>query len=463
MAIEEHPSVPCNAVPVPEVQKTLTGEDDDDVDSEMGDSLISFDYAALEEAQRIAASKDNIGDDAALAEEVGQKRKQRGGCKETHKRRKKERREDDILRAKQAGLKAPSLKEILAAAAAASSSAESSQKVASDSTSQPQPLDISIASSSEATESLPTQASVVPSETPVANEPSASATASGSTEPDAKAEASAKRFAKEAARRAKIAASVNARTVFITNLPFKVSETEISEWLVECGKIKRVRLSMDKGTSKPLGYAHVQFESAASVETAIAKYDRYDVQGRVVRVARVGKEAKCEFELPQELKDDIVALMKEKYEGMNISTIKDAWQKRHPGQKLDTHKFGFKNFSTAMKTISGISLEHHVEKVKTYLAFFTGSDAHTALLEDRKRRAAEKAEAAAKAKEAAANTETTAGTDAPASASSGEGTACRPDNSVKAEGVVSETVEVPSGGADPSTTPADGIQEATSV
>merc|ERR1712118_326681 len=110
----------------------------DDVDSEVGDSLISFDYAALEEAQRIAASQDGAAGDAGLTEEVGQKRKQRGGNKESHKRRNKERREDDILRAKQAGLHAPSLKEILAAAAAASSSAESSKKdvpeTASDST-----------------------------------------------------------------------------------------------------------------------------------------------------------------------------------------------------------------------------------------------------------------------------------------------------------------------------------------
>lgn len=463
-AVKEHASVLSDATPVPEVQQTLNGDDDDDLDSEVGDSLISFDYAALEEAQRIAASQGDIADDAAIAEE-GHKRKHRGGCKESHKRRKKERREDDILRAKQAGLYVPSLKEILAAAAAASSSAESSQKVEPEkaSASQAQPPDIARVSSSEGHESSFTQVSpgVAPSESPLANEPSATATASGSAVPDAKAEASAKRVAKEAARRSKIAASVNARTIFITNLPFKVTETEISDWLAECGKVKRVRLSMDKGTSKPLGYAHVQFESSASVDTAIQKYDRYDVRGRVVRVARVGKDAKCEFELPQELKDDIVALIREKYEGTNISTIKDAWQKRHPGQKLDTHKYGFKNFSTAMKTVQGISLEHHVEKFKTYLAFFTGSDAHKALLEDRKRRAAEKVAAAAtaaeekaaavaKEKEDTARIETTADVDAPAPAPSDEGSCKATGNDAEVEGPIIATVT-------------DGIQEATSV
>jgi hypothetical protein len=376
-------------------KKTLIG-DDDDVDSEVGDSLISFDYAALEEAQRLAASQGDAIGDADGAEETGQKRKHRGGCKESHKRRKKERREDDILRAKQAGIHVPSLKEVLAAAAEASCSAESSQKVVPQhgSASQSQSPDIASVSAKEGNESSSTSTQVslgvAQSEPPAVNAPSLVATASASAVPDAKAEAAAKRVAKEAARRSKIAASVNARTIFITNLPFKVTETEISDWLAECGKVKRVRLSMDKGTSKPLGYAHVQFETSASVDAAISKYDRYDVQGRVVRVARVGKDAKCEFDLPKELKDDIVSLIREAYEGKNISTIKDAWQKRHPGQKLDTHKYGFKNFSSAMKTIEGITLEHHVEKVKTYLAFFTDSDAHKALLEERQRRAAEK-------------------------------------------------------------------------
>merc|ERR1719436_348884 len=140
-------------------------------------------------------------------------------------------------------------------------------------------------------------------------------------------------------------------------------------------------MSKDKATSKPLGYAHVQFESTASVEEALQKCDRFDVQGRVVRVARVGKGEKCQFELPQELQDDIVALIREAYEGKNISTIKDAWQKRHPGQKLDACKWGFKNFSHAMQTVEGVRLEKHLEKTLTFLAFLEGSPAHQRFIE----------------------------------------------------------------------------------
>merc|ERR1712048_1273746 len=100
--------------------------------------------------------------------------------------------------------------------------------------------------------------------------------------------------------------------------------------------------------------------------------------------------------LPQELQDDIVALIREAYEGKNLSTIKDAWLKRHPGQSLDTAKWGFKNFSTAMATIEDVTLELHLEKTLTKLAFFEGSPAHLAYQEDKRRWEAQRAAKEAK-------------------------------------------------------------------
>merc|ERR1719277_297262 len=103
-----------------------------------------------------------------------------------------------------------------------------------------------------------------------------------------------------------------------------------------------------------------------------------------MRVTSASKSDKFQFELPEEIKSDIKGLIQEAYEGKNLSTIKDAWQKRHPGQKLDTCKFGFKNFSSAVKTIEGVCLEIHLEKSLTNLAFFRGSPAHEAFLEQKR-------------------------------------------------------------------------------
>lgn len=361
---------------------------DDDVDSEAGDSLITFDYAALEEAQRIASqAPTSLG---AEDEKAAMKRKQRGGCKESKQRRKKQKREDDMLRAKKAGLPVPSLKDILAgvaakakAAPAASSSVASS---ASDSAqSKPSGSQVTGTAVVEEGKSEPSSSSNLAAVGKAKDDGQAEVAPEASTVDDPQTAAALRRVAKETARRALVAQAQNARTVFVTNLPFKTTEQEIKEWLGACGEIKTVRLSRDKATTKSLGYAHVQFASPKSVEVAIERCDRFDVQGRVVRLSRVGQGESFQFELPRELKDDIRSLMQE-FEGKNLSTIKDAWQKRHPGQKLNTSKWGFKNFSTAMRTIEGVCLEHHLEKTLTYLAFFQGSPAHHAFIEEKRRR-----------------------------------------------------------------------------
>eukprot|EP00435_Cladocopium_sp_Y103_P030675 s872_g7.t1 len=189
-----------------------------------------------------------------------------------------------------------------------------------------------------------------------------------------------KRVTKDSQRRVKAAQAANARSVFITNLPFKAKEDEIRDWLGPAGDIKGLRLNRDKATTKALGYGHVQFASPEAAENAVKQCDKIELHGRVMRVAPISDE-KFQFELPEEIKEDLRNLLREAYEGKNISTIKDAWQKRHPGQKLNTTKWGFKNFSTALKTLEGLTLEHHLEKTLTFLAFFDGSSKHKEYLE----------------------------------------------------------------------------------
>jgi hypothetical protein len=172
---------------------------------------------------------------------------------------------------------------------------------------------------------------------------------------------------------------MNERTAFVTNLSFKVTEQELRDCFGKAGTIRSIRFSRDKATTHLLGYAHVQFEAASSVAAAMRMCDGTELHDRVMRVATTGE--KVEFRLPEEIKEDFRALMREAYEGKNISTIKDAWQKRHPGVKLDTTRWGFKNFSSAFRTVEGVSLEKNLDKCLTDQAYFTGSAAHAAHLE----------------------------------------------------------------------------------
>merc|ERR1711933_440152 len=152
------------------------------------------------------------------------------------------------------------------------------------------------------------------------------------------------------------------------------------------------RMGLDKATSKNLGYAHVHFQSPESAASAVEVCDKKEMQwqekgiekARSVRVALARKGVKFQFELPADIREDILGLVREAYEGKNISTIKDAWQKRHPGQKLDVSKWGFKNFSQAMQTVEGVRLEKHLEKTLTFLAFLDGSPAHQRFIEEKR-------------------------------------------------------------------------------
>ncbi|CAK9078769.1 unnamed protein product [Durusdinium trenchii] len=162
--------------------------------------------------------------------------------------------------------------------------------------------------------------------------------------------------------------------------PHQAKEDEIREWLGPAGDIKGLRLNRDKATTKALGYGHVQFANPEAASAAVQQCDKIELHGRVMRVAPISSE-KFQFELPSDIKEDLRNLLQEAYEGKNISTIKDAWQKRHPGTKLNTTKWGFKNFSTALKTLEGVVLEHHLEKTLTYLAFFQDSEKHQEFLQ----------------------------------------------------------------------------------
>lgn len=227
------------------------------------------------------------------------------------------------------------------------------------------------------------------------------AAAAGTARADPGNADAAARCAKEAAMRARGVEGLNNRTLFVTNLSInKVTEQELRDWLGKCGVIRGIRLSRDKATTHLLGYAHVQFETPDSVAKAIQTCDKHELHGRVMRVTKQGQ--KLEFELPEEIKEDIRSLIREAYEGKNLSCLKDAWRKRHPGQVLDTAKWGFKNFSTAMKTIEGVAIETHADKQLTNLAFFQGSEAHGRFLQEKQRTVAERDEAKRKAAEAGA-------------------------------------------------------------
>merc|ERR1719215_1461724 len=362
--------------------------------------------------------------------------RKRGGNKDTKKKRKRQKREDDLLRAKKAGLKLPSLKEALAAA-------QPGKRVTATATlAQPQqgsspflPAAARSSSSSAPAPSVPTQAAAPQASAPAAVAAAGSAPADDASVPGAGAPAGqergqkrplhdgapppaataatapsrpvatygdvdddatvaanamlSERLTKETMRRARVAQSQNRRTVFVTNVSFQATEPELRACFGKGGTIQYIKFARDKATTKFLGYVHVVFETVAMASACIDKCNKHELHNRIMYVMSVGEGDKFQFELPEELREELKSILREGFEGKNLSTIKDAWEKRHNKKKLNTSRWGFKNFSRAMKSIEGLTLEIHTDKKLTNLPFFKGSPAHVAFLEEQRRKKVE--------------------------------------------------------------------------
>ena len=72
-------------------------------------------------------------------------------------------------------------------------------------------------------------------------------------------------------------------TVFIKNLPFRVTEDEMYEFFEACGEVISVRIATDRETGRAKGFGHVQFSSTQSAAKAIGKSGE-SIQGREVYI-----------------------------------------------------------------------------------------------------------------------------------------------------------------------------------
>lgn len=72
--------------------------------------------------------------------------------------------------------------------------------------------------------------------------------------------------------------------VFVGNLDFKTTKTEVQTLFSEIGEIRDVFLPMDRETGRPRGFAFVEFASDDDAKKAIEKFNGYELGGRALRV-----------------------------------------------------------------------------------------------------------------------------------------------------------------------------------
>ncbi len=70
--------------------------------------------------------------------------------------------------------------------------------------------------------------------------------------------------------------------IYISGLPYKMSEDDVRQMFNTCGNIKSINLPINK-QGKPTGFGFIVFESAESIPKALA-LDGQEVEGRFIQV-----------------------------------------------------------------------------------------------------------------------------------------------------------------------------------
>ena len=76
----------------------------------------------------------------------------------------------------------------------------------------------------------------------------------------------------------------NSSTIYIGNLSYSTSETQLYQLFSSCGKIKRVIMGLNRFNSAPCGFAFIEFLDKESAKTAIKTLMGTILDGREIRV-----------------------------------------------------------------------------------------------------------------------------------------------------------------------------------
>lgn len=86
---------------------------------------------------------------------------------------------------------------------------------------------------------------------------------------------------------------IKSRVIFVGNIPYDQSETQLINIFSEVGIVLSFRLVFDRDTGKPKGYGFCTFQDYETAASAVRNLNNYDVGGRQLRVdfAEADKEA----------------------------------------------------------------------------------------------------------------------------------------------------------------------------
>ncbi|KAI8612808.1 hypothetical protein BC830DRAFT_1135063 [Chytriomyces sp. MP71] len=87
---------------------------------------------------------------------------------------------------------------------------------------------------------------------------------------------------------------MSSKVVFVGNLPYDITETQLLEIFREVGPVVSFRLVFDKETGKPKGFGFCTFQDAEIAASAVRNLNGYELGGRPIRIDFADAETKDE-------------------------------------------------------------------------------------------------------------------------------------------------------------------------
>ena len=75
-----------------------------------------------------------------------------------------------------------------------------------------------------------------------------------------------------------------ATKLYIGNLSYDTTQTELQELFAEVGTVESVNVIMDRDSGRSKGFGFVEMASGEEAQAAIKQYDGYDLKGRALKV-----------------------------------------------------------------------------------------------------------------------------------------------------------------------------------
>jgi RNA recognition motif-containing protein len=86
-----------------------------------------------------------------------------------------------------------------------------------------------------------------------------------------------------------------ANRIFVGNLPYDVTETELREYFSTIGPLSYISIPTDRETGRQRGFAFLEFKDRAQADEAIRRFDKQSFKGRHLAI----NEARAREDRPQ--------------------------------------------------------------------------------------------------------------------------------------------------------------------